>query len=906
MSNDTSPDSDKFFCGIDTPIKKTLEAGFGNVLYIKGWCFHTKHGIKELRIRVGSRSRRVFNLGLPRTDVFHNFLEYYYSLRSGFWGVVPIERIEKEEKVELAVEAVLNNGTRVLEKFGDIILMPGNGLLGDMGEKREKVRERIESLKKDRSGPHVVICMATYNPAKEFFEMQIQSIREQSYKNWSCIINDDCSTPFVYRQILDVIGNDKRFLVFRNAKNLGFYCNFEQALKLVPQEADFVALSDQDDFWYKKKLERCISEFDHETTLVYSDMRIVDHEGKCISSTFWITRKNYYKELDYLILANTVTGAASVFRRQLLDHILPFPEKFDGSFHDHWIACVANVAGKIKYIDEPLYDFYQHSGNVIGHASFDRGGIRKFLKGLKEFSKPNTLKARMFYLRYVYNVDVARLMTTAFCLLLRFKDMESKKKRAVFKFIHLEKSSRGMLTMKLKTLVSRKTTNNAELRLFSSFWASRIVNMSASFISKGFFKKSFKGSTFEILSRHYSYEDVKAKIAPLSLEILKKRSEQINFLIPSIDFRYFFGGYIAKFNFAKKLVNEGYAVRVILVDQASLDVEACRNEIKKYPGLENFFDLVTIVCALERGKKIPVSSQDVFIATTWWTAHIAHYAARQLGTKGFMYFIQEFEPFIFPRGTYYALAEQTYRFPHYAIFSTKFLQEYFRSNRIGVYEGRPLEEGDNRALYFENAIRKFDVNLSFIQKRKTKKLVFYARPEAHAARNMFDLGMIALQEAINRGMFKPEDLEFYGIGSVSTEKFYPLTEDVNLIMLPKVSLTEYYEMLPKFDLGLCLMHTPHPSLPPLEMAAAGIIVVTTTCCNKTKEKLKKISKNIIGVDPTIDDIVDGLKLALSLVDDYEWRIEGASVNWANSWEETFDEERITKIKGYIYRLSHNF
>jgi len=903
-SDDVNYNYEDFLCGIDTPISNTIDVGHGTVLHVNGWCFHKNDDIKDLRICFGSEKIHVanYNRNLPRPDVMQKFAEFgverEYSFSSGFWCVVPIKRVENECVKDLSLEAMLSDGNPIRRNISDISLT--QTALDNSEDDKEIIKKRYNILNCDYLRPYVVICLATYNPDRHLFEKQINSIKKQLYKSWMCIINDDCSSMDKYNYVVDVIGGDERFIIFRNTKNLGFYYNFEKLLKMVPDDADFVALSDQDDFWYKEKIQRCILEFDKETTLVYSDMRIVDDKGNCVSPTFWTTRKNYCDELDYLILANTVTGAALMFRQQLIDYILPFPPKIGDSFHDHWIACVANVSGTIRYIDEPLYDYTQHSGNVLGQATFSRRGL---IKLILPNLKPDNFKSKLFYLQYVYKIDGARLATIANCLMLRFENVlpnKKEKNKDILKFVNLERSSRSMFFMKLRSLVNRKTTNNAELRLFCSFWANRLI--CTSYLKQRYLKESVINVANKVLPQSYNYENVKNKIAPLTLSISNKQEVYINILIPSIDFRYFFGGYIAKFNLAKKLVEIGYNVRLILVDQDSLDLEACKGEIKKYPGLEDVFDLVPVVCALDRTTKIDVSSSDVFIATTWWTAHIAHDAVKQLDTERFIYFIQEFEPFTFPMGAYYALAMQSYSFPHYAAFSTELLQEYFRDNKFGVYEKSVPEDGDEISIYFENAIRSFDLNKSFIQDRKPKKLLFYARPEEHAARNMFDMGMIALQEAVNKGILKSGDWEFYGIGSVGTDKFYPITDDVNMAVLPRVGLDEYYEMLPKFDLGLSLMYTPHPSLPPLDMAAAGLIVVTNTCMNKTEDKLKKISKNIIGVSPTVGGVVEGLKRGAFLVKDYDLRIEGSRVNWADDWDKTFSEERINRVKGFVESL----
>ena len=220
---------------------------------------------------------------------------------------------------------------------------------------------------KSGKNPLVAICLATYNPSIELFTKQINSIIDQTYPNWVCIINDDCSKPEIYSKIRNVVKNEKRITVFQNKHRLGFYYNFEKCLTRVSKETEFVGFSDQDDFWQKEKIAKTIEKFDENTNLVYCDMNIVDKNRRIISDTFWNKRKNNYKKLYQLIFANTVTGAASIFRKKLLDFALPFPQKIGDSYHDWWIACVALTMGEIKFIDEPLYDYLQHDENVLGH-----------------------------------------------------------------------------------------------------------------------------------------------------------------------------------------------------------------------------------------------------------------------------------------------------------------------------------------------------------------------------------------------------------------------------------------------------------------------------------------------------------------------------------------------------------
>ncbi len=53
------------------------------------------------------------------------------------------------------------------------------------------------------------------------------------------------------------------------------------------------------------------------------------------------------------------------------------------------------------------------------------------------------------------------------------------------------------------------------------------------------------------------------------------------------------------------------------------------------------------------------------------------------GAERFGYLIQEYEPFTFPMGSYAALAAESYGLPHFALFSSELLREYFAQQASG-------------------------------------------------------------------------------------------------------------------------------------------------------------------------------------------------------------------------------
>jgi glycosyltransferase involved in cell wall biosynthesis len=317
--------------------------------------------------------------------------------------------------------------------------------------------------------PLVAICMATFEPEQRLLERQISSIREQAHANWRCLISDDGSSAERLEHLRELIADDERFTLSIGEERLGFYANFERALGMVPAEAGFVALADQDDRWYPEKLTALVAGLG-QAQLVYSDMRIVDEAGAVVSDTFWRGRRNNYTDLASLLLANTVTGAASLFRRELLDLVLPFPEPIGDPFHDQWIAAVALAVGEIAYVGRPLYDYVQHGGAARGHEAamqpYDAGALfdRRDLGGSLGRIRSHADRS--------YATNVRRIALSAREIEQRAGGgMESEKARAVRRLGRLDRSATAapwLALRSLRRLAGHNETMGIELSLLAA------------------------------------------------------------------------------------------------------------------------------------------------------------------------------------------------------------------------------------------------------------------------------------------------------------------------------------------------------------------------------------------------------------------------------------------------------
>ena len=112
----------------------------------------------------------------------------------------------------------------------------------------------------------------------------------------------------------------------------------------------------------------------------------------------------------------------------------------------------------------------------------------------------------------------------------------------------------------------------------------------------------------------------------------------------------------------------------------------------------------------------------------------------------------------------------------------------------------------------------------------------------------------------------------------------PLGSGAELVPLPWQGFSTYAQTMREADVLLSLMLSPHPSYPPLEMAACGRPAVTNTFGSKTPEVLARLSPNIIGAEPTVESIADRLGFVMNKVNATRWR--GDSLSCPSTWKQS--------------------
>ncbi|AHH93448.1 glycosyltransferase [Kutzneria albida] len=335
--------------------REPVHLGRGQVLDVHGWAVHTDLPISSLSIVVDGTEHRA-SYGYKRVDVVHALeaqLGITVAQGSGMRARIPLTAVEADRVAQVLLRVRLTDGT-VLERE-----LPALHLHAGTGAEPSRIRWH-------GTGPRVAVCLPAHQPSAELLSAQVDALRAQTHTNWVCLISDDASAPRARAAVRELIAGDERFVLVEHERHVGMFGNTERALGLVPADAQFVALSDQDVVWDKDKLESLLAGFTEDRVqLVYSDARLLDERQHVLTDSLWGERPNQWQDLESLLLFNTVTSAAAMVRADLVrERVLPFPLTPPSMSHDHWLAVAALAAGRLSFVDRPLQTYRQRGGEV--------------------------------------------------------------------------------------------------------------------------------------------------------------------------------------------------------------------------------------------------------------------------------------------------------------------------------------------------------------------------------------------------------------------------------------------------------------------------------------------------------------------------------------------------------------
>lgn len=119
---------------------------------------------------------------------------------------------------------------------------------------------------------------------------------------------------------------------------------------------------------------------------------------------------------------------------------------------------------------------------------------------------------------------------------------------------------------------------------------------------------------------------------------------------------------------------------------------------------------------------------------------------------------------------------------------------------------------------------------------------------------MFYLGLQSITHIFRNKILDDNEWEIFFASEEMSE--IQITNNLIAKNKGKMTINEYADFAKSVNLAISIMNAPHPSYPPLEMAASGAVVITTEYENK--KNLDMYSENIIVCEYNLDSIVQAV------------------------------------------------
>jgi hypothetical protein len=699
----------------------------------------------------------------------------------------------------------------------------------------------------------VHVVLATFEPEPRWLRAQIASVLAQRDVDLTLDVTDDGSGPATLALLDELCSTDPR-ASWSTGPRLGSAANFGRGLARAPRDVAAVLLADQDDVWEQDKAARSLAGLDEGHVLVHGDARLIDADGHELPGTLFGSEQRDATATSQgeLVVLNVVTGCTVAMRPAVMDAALPFPSIVGGAVHhDLWLALCAAGLGSIGVVPGTLLSYRQHGTNVVGMVT-DAGRWR----GLRDASGSWALRRRIA--QAVVDVAAAgRIPPPA-------RDVTAwvggLPELATWRIVRgsatagrsrpLARVLRAGALAHLARRLARAPGARIRRALTLTTRALRLLGHVARNPKRMLGGIARNAGIVDQPLRIVSPTALDPQLRPLRARVTGS-GRTVRLLIPGVSPSGVFGGVGTAVALAVRLAEAGEQVQLVMTDYGqALDAATVRTLILRHVDTSaEVLERVGIARAIHDEEDLELGTDDVLIATAWWTAFRAAgtiAANPMLTRRRFVYLVQDDETLFYPASERQLMAERSYALDAVHVVNSRPLAEHLRiRHRIDAPD----------ALVFAPVVAVPEV-LPLRPPAGVLRVIVYGRPSV--GRNLFDTALrgIAMWDAQRRAAGDTTPLDVVSVGE--REQFRYRIGEVMVRAPGVLSWDEYLALLAGSHLGVSLMTSPHPSYPPLEMAASGMVVVTNRWGPKD---LGALSTRLVSCEPDAPGVAAALAIA---------------------------------------------
>jgi len=162
-----------------------------------------------------------------------------------------------------------------------------------------------------KNEPLVSVVVPVYNGDK-YLELCLESILNQTYKNWECIINNNCSTDNTLEVANRFAKNDSRFQVYSNEIFVKMVDNWNLGCSKINPNSKYLKVVGADDWLFPESLEKMIEIMEKNPSVgVCSSYRLNDRRVDLSGLDIWDGNVYDGKKLLYRHLTKKIDISGS-------------------------------------------------------------------------------------------------------------------------------------------------------------------------------------------------------------------------------------------------------------------------------------------------------------------------------------------------------------------------------------------------------------------------------------------------------------------------------------------------------------------------------------------------------------------------------------------------------------------
>ena len=344
--------------------------------------------------------------------------------------------------------------------------------------------EKIDDYKKMSYEPLISFIIPVYNVEEKYLRECIDSILNQSYKNFEICIVDDASTKEETLGTLEKYKNNKKIHIKHRKKNGHISVTSNDALAMA--KGEYVALMDDDDTLAPDALAEVVKALnkDKKIDMIYTDEDKLDLDGERCDPNF---KPDFSPDT---LLSNNYMSHLGVLRKSIVNEIGGFRKGYEGAQDYDLYLRFIEKAKKVHHIPKILYHWRMIPGSTSMEIDNKDYALERGREALNDALKRRGIKgeARIaegcpyYYIDYAVEVEpkIAIVIPTRDLAKITRKCLESIYKKTEyqnFEVIMVDNGSREAETLKLFEEYKNKHENFRVIRADFEFNYAKLNNI---------------------------------------------------------------------------------------------------------------------------------------------------------------------------------------------------------------------------------------------------------------------------------------------------------------------------------------------------------------------------------------------------------------------------------------------